>query len=201
MRTFWDERFDRDEYVYGTEPNEFAAETARYIPLGKVLCLGEGEGRNAVFLAEQGYDVTAVDSSNIGLQKAQKLATESGVAITTIHADLAHYSIEPQAWQGIIATFVHVPQPLRRKIHAACVKGLAPGGALILEGFTPQQLEYSTGGPKALELLMTLDDLKAEFHGLDFRVAQQVVRYRKAGLFHTGDAAVVQILGIKPNSL
>ena len=197
MRTFWDERFDRGEYVYGTEPNEFVVEAAQHIPQGKVLCIGEGEGRNAVFLAEQGYDVTAVDSSSIGLQKAQKLAAERGVSITTIHADLDQYSIEPNTWHGIVSTFVHMPKPMRRKVHAACVKGLAPGGALILEGFTPQQLNYNTGGPAALELLMTLEELKTEFQGLDFRIAQEVVRYRQAGLFHTGDAAVVQILGIK----
>lgn len=197
MKTMWDERYHRDEYVYGTVPNEFVAQEFQHIPMGNVLCLGEGEGRNAVFLAEHGYNVTAVDSSRIGLEKAQKLAAERGVSITTICADLADYKIEPAAWHGIVATFCHLSKPLRQKVHAACVDGLVPKGAVILEAFTPEQLNYKTGGPSTVELLMTVKDLKKEFSGLEFDIAQEIVIDRTAGLFHTGLAAVVQILGLK----
>jgi 2-polyprenyl-3-methyl-5-hydroxy-6-metoxy-1,4-benzoquinol methylase len=197
MKNFWDERFDRDDYVYGTRPNEFVADVFNHIPRGNVLCLGEGEGRNAVFLAQQGYTVTALDSSYIGLQKAQKLAAERGVSITTIHADLADYKIEANAWQGIVATYCHLPLPLRQQVHAACVHGLARNGAMILEAFTPDQLKYKTGGPQTIELLMTLQELKNEFSGLTFEIAHEIVRDRTEGLFHTGLAAVVQVLGIK----
>lgn len=197
MKSFWDERFDRDEYVYGTEPNEFVASVFQHIPKGKVLCLCEGEGRNAVFLARQGYDVTAVDASSVGLEKAKRLAAEHGVTIKTVVADLDDFRIEPDTWNGIIATFCHMPVELRQKVHAQCVSGLAPNGVIILEAFTPEQLNYKTGGPQSLALLMTLDDLKKELDGLTFKIAQEMVIDRKAGLFHTGLAAVVHVLGIK----
>jgi 2-polyprenyl-3-methyl-5-hydroxy-6-metoxy-1,4-benzoquinol methylase len=193
----WDERYGRDEYVYGLEPNEFVIESVRHIPQGNVLCLGEGEGRNAVFLAQQGYEVTAVDSSRIGLQKAEQLAQKRGVSITTITGDLAEFEIEPNQWQGIVSIFCHLERSLRRGVHRACVRGLAPGGAMILEAFTPEQLNYKTGGPRSVELLMTLKELKQEFHGLELKIAREVICDRREGLFHTGEAAVVQILGIK----
>ncbi len=195
---FWDERFNTDHYVYGTQPNEFVHESAGFIPKGRVLCLGEGEGRNAVYLAQLGHTVTAVDSSEIGLQKAEALARSRGVEIETWLINLADFVIEPNAWQGIVATFVHLPQPLRARVHRDSVIGLAPGGVLILEAFSPKQLQYKTGGPPRLELLMDIQSLKQEFSGLEFLVAEELVRERKEGTFHTGDAAVVQVLGRKP---
>lgn len=102
----WDERYSTDEYVFGTAPNEFLASVATQIPVGKVLCLGEGEGRNAVYLAELGFEVLAVDSSAVGLGKAQKLAKSRGVAIETLVADLADYDIQPDSWDAIISFFL-----------------------------------------------------------------------------------------------
>ena len=141
--------------------------------------------------------MTAVDASIVGLRKADALATERGVTITSIQANLSDYKIELNRWSGITAFFCHLPQPLRKKVHNACVDGLVPGGVMVLEAFAPEQLKYDTGGPKVPELLMSFDDLKVEFSGLDFVVAQQVIRERREGIFHAGKAAVVQIFAKK----
>jgi len=194
----WNERFAADGYAYGEEPNEFLAESMRLIPRGRVLCLAEGQGRNAVYLARHGYDVTAVDWSEAGLDKARKLADKHGVAITTLLADLNAYKIPPENWNGIVSIFAHLEPNLRRRIHHACVRGLAHGGVMILEAYTPAQLSYGTGGPKDPELLMTRSGLLEEFAGLNVLHAAELVRHVSEGKHHTGDAAVVQFAGQKP---
>ena len=168
---------------------------AAALPPGDVLCLAEGEGRNAVHLAGLGHRVTAVDQSAIGLAKARKLAAARGVVIETVQADLEIYQIDPGAWAGIVATFAHLPPPLRRRVHRDVVRGLQPGGVFILEAYTPRQLALGTGGPQSLELLMTLDDLREELAGLEFEVAQELERDVTEGAYHHGRGAVVQVLG------
>ena len=116
----WDERFSEPGFAYGTEPNDFLASVADRIPMGRVLSLAEGEGRNAVFLAGLGYEVTAVDSSRVGLAKAEGLAAERGVTIATVNADLADFEIEPGVWQGIISIFCHLPPVVRAAVHERC---------------------------------------------------------------------------------
>ena len=192
--TFWDDRYAAEDYAYGLEPNDFVAEVTMHVPEGQVLCLAEGEGRNAVHLAKLGHRVTAVDQSAMGLAKARRLAEANGVVIETVHADLKSYEIMPSAWAGIVATFAHLPPPLRRKVHAAVVQGLMPGGVFILEAYTPAQLALGTGGPKVPELLMSLDGLRNELSGLEFIVAQEIERDMIEGNFHHGRGAVVQIL-------
>ncbi|WP_019626763.1 bifunctional 2-polyprenyl-6-hydroxyphenol methylase/3-demethylubiquinol 3-O-methyltransferase UbiG [Thioalkalivibrio sp. ALJT] len=191
----WNERYATDDYVYGTEPNDFLRAAVASVPPGRALCLGEGEGRNAVYLAQQGFDVLAVDSSAVGLQKAQRLAEDRGVRIETLVADLADYAIEPDAWDLITSIFCHVPASIRKRLHAEVVTGLRPGGVFILEAYTPAQLEWGTGGPPTAELMMTLDGLVEELDGLDFEEAVERERDVVEGRLHTGRGAVVQILG------
>ena len=197
---FWNDRYAAsDEYVFGTAPNDFLARCALRIPAGgRVLCLAEGEGRNAVFLAELGYDVTAVDQSAAGLDKAAALAAARGVRIRTEVADLADYRIEPESWAGIVSIFTHLPQELRARTHAAAVAGLRPDGVFILEAYTPEQVKWKTGGPVGSpELLMTLEALRAELAGLNLIIAHEINRDVVEGSGHTGHAAVVQICGRK----
>jgi SAM-dependent methyltransferase len=194
----WDERFSEPGYAYGTEPNDFLVSVADQIPLGRVLCLAEGEGRNAVYLAGLGYEVTAVDASAVGLAKAAALADERGLPIETIVADLADFPIDPGDWQGIVSIFCHLPPVVRAALHERCLRGLAPGGVFVLEGFTPRQLELGTGGPRTRELLTGLDVVRQELPGLRFEIAREVDREIIEGRFHRGEAAVVQILAIKP---
>ena len=194
----WDERYSEPGFAYGTVPNQFLTSVTGSIPKGRVLSLAEGEGRNAVYLASQGYQVTGVDGSEVGLSKAKDLATERGVAITTIHADLSRFEIEAEQWDGIVACFCHVPSEIRVPLHRAVVRGLKPGGVFVLEAFSKEQLAYGTGGPPILDMLMSLDDLKRELAGLEFVHAVRIERTLQEGSGHTGLASVVQVMGIKP---
>jgi SAM-dependent methyltransferase len=196
----WDERFSEPGHAYGTEPNEFLVSVAGRIPEGRVLCLAEGEGRNAVFLASRGHEVTAVDASRIGLAKAQALANQRGFEIETVLADLYELEIEPGAFTGIVSIFCHLPSPVRAAVHERCLRGLAPGGAFVLEGFTPRQLELGTGGPRSRELLMELGIIRQELPGLRMDTAREVERHLDEGRYHRGTAAVVQVLAFKPSS-
>ena len=194
----WDERYRTDGYIYGTLPNQFLESVARRIPVGRVLMLAEGEGRNAVFLASLGYEVTAVDSSAVGLQKAEMLAQDRGVHVTFLQADLADYRIEPDCWDGIVACYCHLPPQLRQSVHRAAVSGLKKGGVFILEAFSKQQINYETGGPKSPDMLMSLSELHTELSGLQFNHGAELEREVREGSGHTGLAAVVQLLGTKP---
>jgi len=127
----WDQRYSGENYAYGTEANDFLVSMHRKLSIGKVLCLAEGEGRNAVWLAQQGHDVTAVDLSEMGLKKAQILAKQKNVTIKTVHADLAQYDIGVEKWDAIILIFCHLPPPLRQKVHESCVEGLRHRGGVI----------------------------------------------------------------------
>jgi len=194
----WDERFDTPEYIYGTQPNDFLVSVADEIPPSQVLCLADGEGRNGVYLASLGYDVTAVDQSAVGLAKAQKLAIAKRVEITTIQANLADFVIEPEAWDGIVSIYCHLPSALRTQVYQQVTRGLKANGVFILEGFSPQQLQYNTGGPKDLDLLPTLGTLKQELEPLDWEISQEIERELLEGRYHNGKAAVIQMLGRKP---
>lgn len=194
----WDERYSSEEYIYGKDPNAFLANAVDKIPKGKVLCVAEGEGRNAVFLAEHGYDVVAVDSSSVGLGKARKLAQERGVSIETIVCDLANFDIEPESFDGVVSIFAHVPPQVRKELHKKIVNGLRSGGVLILESYRPDQLKYKTGGPPTAEFMMTLTGLEEELKGLNFDYGVELDRDVVEGKFHTGKGAVVQIIGVKP---
>jgi SAM-dependent methyltransferase len=194
----WDERYSEPGFAYGTAPNEFIASAADRIPKGRILSLAEGEGRNAVYLASLGYEVTGVDGSEVGLRKAQELAAERGVTLRTIHADLSEFRIEPEQWDGIIACYCHLPSAIRIPLHRAAVRGLKPGGVFVLEAFSKEQLSYGTGGPQSPDMLMDVDDLKQELAGLEFIHAVQVERDVREGSRHTGRASVVQIIGSKP---
>lgn len=194
----WDERYRESGYIYGTAPNAFLESVVDRLPLGKILMLAEGEGRNAVYLASLGYQVTAVDGSAVGLRKAAELAHVRGVAITAIVADLDGFRIEPAAWDGIVSCYCHLPPAIRVPLHRQVVSALRPGGVLVLEGFSTEQLANDTGGPKSLDMLLELDVLKQELNGLEFVHAVTLERDVKEGRGHTGIASVVQLLGVKP---
>ncbi|MBI5766553.1 MAG: methyltransferase domain-containing protein [Verrucomicrobia bacterium] len=194
---YWNQRFGAADYYYGTEPNDFVASVAHHLPPGPVLCLGEGEGRNAVFLAALGHDVLAVDQSDAGLAKARHLAASRGLPLRTEVADLAQFVIAPAAWSGVVATFVHLPVELRHTVHRAAVTGLQPGGCLVLELYHPDQVRHRTGGPvNNPELLVTLDALRAEIADLpvDFLVAKELEREVREGPGPHGLGSVVQLL-------
>lgn len=194
---FWDDRFRGRDYAYGREPNDFLrAEVAR-IPAGPVLCLAEGEGRNAVFLARRGHVVTAVDQSIEGLRKTEALAREHGVFVQTVQADLASYAPSLAPLAAIVAIFAHLPPPVRRRVHGWVPHALISGGVFILEAYSPAQLALNTGGPREPSLLMTLAELRSELAPLDFDVGREVQRDIHEGKLHDGPSATVQIVGVR----
>lgn len=193
----WDKRYDIEEYAYGKAPNEFLAERCGEIPKGRVLSLGDGEGRNGVFLAQQGYAVTAVDGSRVGLDKAQKLAEENGVQIELVHADLAEFDMGEDAWDGIVSIFIPLPSALRRAVHAKVVAALRPGGVFLLEAYRPEQLRYGTGGGDSADTMTTKASLEQDLTGLHFRHLAECERKVVEGIYHTGLAAVVQAIAVK----
>lgn len=196
--TDWDARFAEPEFAYGKEPNGFLASVADRIPPGPVLCLAEGQGRNAVHLARLGYEVTALDRSAVGLSRARELAAERGVHITTTQADLSDYAIQPGAWAGIVAIFMHLPQPLRSRVYRAAAAGLRPGGVLVLEAYRPAQIALGTGGPHDPAVLPTLEEIAADLEGLDLEIGRETERDVVEGKYHRGRAAVVQVLARRP---
>ena len=195
----WDERYSQPDFAYGTAPNEFLVSAASHIPPGPVLSLGEGEGRNATYLAGLGHHVVAVDQSEVGLAKARRLAADRGLTIETVPADLAAYPIEPDAWAGIVSIFCHLPHRIRVPLYAAVVRGLQPGGVLVLEAYTPNQLGRGTGGPSDPDMLVSLSDLRDELPGLEFLHARELDREVHEGAYHTGLASVVQLIALKPH--
>jgi SAM-dependent methyltransferase len=194
---FWDRRYREDDWAYGTEPNDFLKAEAGRIPMGEVLCLAEGQGRNAVHLAGLGYRVEAVDQSEAGLARAGLLAAQRGVPLRTRKADLAEFDLGRNRWQGIVSIFVHLPMPLRREVHRRAVAALAPGGVLLMETYAPEQIALGTGGPKEPGRLCSLQDLREDFQGLEWLIARELRREVREGRYHDGLAAVIQLLGRK----
>lgn len=197
MKATWEGRYGASEqYLYGTEPNDFLRQAAADLPPGDVLCLADGEGRNGVFLAEAGHRVTSVDLTESGLAKAASLAADRGVELTTEIADLATYDLGTDRWDTIVSIFAHTPPRIRARVHGAVARALRPGGRLILEAYTPDQVGRGTGGPPLPELTMTLDGLRQELVGMRLEWATETVRSVVEGPGHTGDGAVVQVIAL-----
>lgn len=194
----WNEKYSDPRFIYGTEPNDFLKQSIHHLKLGgKILCIAEGEGRNAVWLAELGFKVTAVDASEVGLNKGQTLAKSKGGRVDWVHADLQHYNPGQQAWDGVVAIFAHLPPDLRASVHTDCVESLKIGGVLLLEAYTPEQLNFKTGGPSNPDWLMTPEMLEQELQGLTFERLQKVERQIIEGIGHTGTGSVVQVIGVR----
>lgn len=195
-QSFWNERYAGDTYIYGTEPNSFLAEHCGLLA-GPVLSLSEGEGRNAVFLASRGLDVLAVDISPVALEKAKKLAESRGVKIKTVVADLAAFQPGENRYGSVVSIFAHLPSAVRNKLYPLIERSLKPGGTLILEAYSEDQLSRDTGGPKDADMLMTADKLRREFPNLEPVLLREIEREVSEGKGHTGMGSVVQFIARK----
>lgn len=197
-RSMWEQRYSAEGYIYGTEPNDFLRAHIGLLPAGNVLCLAEGEGRNAVFLAEVGFEVHSVDLTEAGVGKTLRLAEQRGVRVDAVVADLASFDIGTDRWSAMVSIFAHMPPQVRRQLHARVVAGLEPGGVLLLEAYTPAQIGRGTGGPQVAEMTMTLAGLRDELAGLQVIHGQELDREVVEGAGHTGLGAVVQLIARKP---
>jgi SAM-dependent methyltransferase len=194
----WDQRYGDAAFVYGTEPNDFLREHVGALPEGPILSLAEGEGRNAVFLAEQGYAVTGVDGSAVGLAKAQTLASSRGVALATVVGDVTTFQVGEGAWAAVISIWCHLPSADRVGMHTRVARALRPGGVFLLEHYHPRQLEFRTGGPPDPDLMLTLAELRAAFPGWRELHAFEGERVVHEGRLHTGRSYVTQWIAEKP---
>jgi len=193
-RDFWNEKFANTEYAYGTEPNDFLVSAVTKLKRGATLSLAEGEGRNAVWLAQQGFTVSAIEQSQKGVAKTLRLALQRGVIVMAERGELETFHIQPNSWDLVVSIFAHTPQELRRKLHRQVVAGLKPGGVFVLEAYTPAQIANNTGGPKDASLMPTAEQLRSELAGLVFDRIEEVEREVVEGSLHTGIAHVVQVV-------
>jgi 2-polyprenyl-3-methyl-5-hydroxy-6-metoxy-1,4-benzoquinol methylase len=192
-RAMWDGRFAREDYIFGTAPNAFlASQQARLAPGQRALCVADGEGRNSVWLARQGLAVTAFDISPVGVDKARRLATQAGVVVNYQVAEVAAWLWTPEAYDLVVAIFVQfAPPALRAQLFAGMLATLKPGGLLLLEGYTPDQVELRTGGPGRVDHLYTEALLREAFAGHEILLLSSYRAVLAEGTQHAGESALI----------
>lgn len=163
---FWDKQYSAVEgYKYGTRPNAFLMAEAHRLPRhARLLVPGDGEGRNGVWLASQGHEVLTVDISEVGVARSRALAAASGVRVDTLVADLKQWTPPPGAFDAVVLMYLHMPPAMRTAVHRNVATALRPGGLLLLEAFHPAQLGRASGGPKEIDLLYALEDIRGDFN-------------------------------------
>lgn len=197
MNEFWNQRYAAEEYVYGTEPNQYYRDQLENLTPGKILFPAEGEGRNAVFAAQKGWQVTAFDPSNEARKKAQNLASERNVEINYILSDYENASLPTESFDCMVLIYAHIHQQKRNEYHKKLATFLKPGGVLILEGFSKKQIANSTGGPRNVEMLFSKHELQEDFKRLSKLNFHETDLILDEGAFHQGMASVIRIFGVK----
>ncbi len=197
MTEFWNERYATVEYAYGTEPNLFFRDNLKSISPGKILFPAEGEGRNAVFAARMGWDVTAFDVSTEGKKKAEQLAANNQVKISYLIENFENVSFPVNYYDCIVLIFAHMHPAKRKELHQKLVSFLKPGGILILEGFSKKQINNNSGGPRDINMLFSKDELQSDFGFFSELTITEADYILDEGPFHQGIASVIRIKGIK----
>jgi SAM-dependent methyltransferase len=200
MENLWDQRYASDNYIYGTDPNDWFVEKLRIMKAGKLLMPAEGEGRNAVWAAEQGWIVTAYDQSPEGRTKALKLAAGRQVEINYLVKDLRCFRGEENTYDAIGLIYVQMPAEFRAKVHTELVRFLKPGGCLILEAFSKAQMGNNSGGPQNLDMLYSAAELRSDFSALKILEFHDVRIHLEEGPLHKGLADVIRIFARKPQA-
>ncbi len=197
MSEFWNERYATPEYTYGIEPNIFYRDNLKSIPPGKILFPAEGEGRNAVYAAKLGWDVTAFDVSTEGKKKAEMLAESVNVNIGYIISDFDNVSFPLNHFDCIVLVFAHMNPVKRQEYHRKLISFLKPGGILILEGFSKKQINNKSGGPRDISMLFSEDELRSDFGLVSELTITETDYIINEGPFHQGIASVIRVKGIK----
>ncbi len=193
---FWDSRYASPDYAYGTAPNAGLVALEHLLPReARVLVPGDGEGRNGVWLATRGHQVSVVDQSAAGLRKCAQLAESRGVGVNVLHADLADYRPEPAGFDALVLVFVHLPPDLRRRVHQRLLAALRPGGVLILEGFDRSHAGLPGGGPRDPAWLFDAAVLRADFVACPELSVELIDGDLDEGPWHQGHARVLRVFG------
>jgi SAM-dependent methyltransferase len=197
-KEFWNSRYTSTENSYGGKPNEFFRQQMESLAPGILLLPGEGEGRNALYAASQGWQVQAYDFSEVARAKTLDQARQLGITgIQYGVQDLGGLELNESVFDAVALIYVHLPEPSRKHLHAECVKSLKPGGRLILECFTKDQVRYDSGGPKISTLLYSEAELALDFSPLKIEFLREEVVSLDEGPFHQGPASVVRLVGVK----
>ncbi len=195
----WNERYARPGFFFGTKPAQFLLDHKSCLKPGdRALAVADGEGRNSVYLAAQGLDVTASDFSEVAIKKAKGLAAENNVEVDFKVADLENWNWEPQAYDLVVAIFIQFAGPaFRDEIFAGMQKTLKPGGILLLHGYTPKQIAFATGGPRAVENLYTTEILQSAFSKMQIIENNAYERMVDEGEGHSGMSALIDFVARK----
>jgi SAM-dependent methyltransferase len=194
---FWNEKFATTPHIYGIHPNVFLKETIDQLQPGKLLLPGEGEGRNALYAAAMGWKVEALDQSEVATSTALTRAKSLGLQIKYHTCTIQQYIPEADAFDALGLIFFHLPTNLMIEAYTKLNKALKPGGSLIIEGFGKNQLQYTSGGPKNLDMLYDMEEVKAVFPTIDWKLQLEGIVNLDEGIGHSGPAHVVRLHGIK----
>jgi SAM-dependent methyltransferase len=197
MNEFWNKRYATEEYAYGTEPNLFYKEKLELLVPGKILFPAEGEGRNAVFAAKLGWNVKAFDTSIEGKRKADELAAKNGVSIEYNILDYENMEYLPNSFDCIVLIFAHMHPLKRNDIHKKLISFLKPGGVVILEGFSKNQINNNTGGPRDINMLFSKEEMESDFDLFTKLTITETDIDLNEGQFHQGIASVIRVLAIR----
>ncbi len=197
MNNIWNERYSKEEYVYGEEPNVFFSEQLNELQKGIIILPCEGEGRNAVHAASQGWVVNAFDASDAGKIKALQLARKKGVSIDYRIADAATVNYPERSADAVAFIYAHFPAAIRKQIHQKAISWLKPGGKIIIEAFSPSQLQNTSGGPKDVTMLYNERILINDFLELNIELIQSLQTTLQEGEYHQGRADIMRFVGSK----
>jgi len=193
QQIFWNGKFSKADYFYGTKANEFLASKIELIKnKKKLLCLGEGEGRNALFFANNGFEVSAIDASDVGLAKLDSKSKEENLNIKTVCMDLNHWKAD-EKYDVIVASYLHMFKDERKSLFEKIENSLYSNGYFIGEFFSTKQLTYNSGGPKDLELLYTIEDFENHFLFCKKDLSEEIVILDE-GIGHQGEACVIRVV-------
>jgi len=196
--SFWDERYSMEKYVYGTEPNHFFKEEInKIIPPGRLLLPGEGEGRNAIYAASLGWQVDAFDQSVIARKKALTLAGKNKVKINYTVTDLSTIQLSKKLYDAAAVIFVHLNENIRSDFNKKLIDSLKVGGIIIMELFSKDQFGKESGGPQAMEMLYSIDEINRDFKNLRRILLKKEIIHLDESEKHRGDASVIRFVGEK----
>ena len=195
----WDEKFAKYDFMFGTAPAQgLVRHVAQLHPNGKTLAVADGEGRNSVYLAEQGFAVHAMDSSKVGIEKAKRLCAERAVHVDYELADIFTYDWPQDAYDNVVAIFIQFAPPESwPQIFNGMMRALRKGGVLYLHGYTPKQIDYGTGGPPLASHLYTKEDLAHHFAAMDIRLNHAYEAELDEGPGHKGQSALIDFVAVK----
>jgi SAM-dependent methyltransferase len=197
MSEFWDNRYSESGFAYSKSPNLYFKKFIYELKPGKLLLPAEGEGRNAVYAAANGWKVTAIDSSQVAREKALKFASENNVKFEYFISDVKDFEYPEEEFDAAALIFAHFPPDIRTIVHQSVVKSLKPGGKLILEAFNKKQINNNSGGPKEIFRLYNIEYLKNDFRDLNILELAELETELDEGKYHLGKSDVIRLFAEK----